>query len=266
MLSNVSFAGAAAAALVVAGSASAVSISNNPISDRATLLTGFTELNLATYATNSGFGGTLSGANSNTYSDTYALAASPTPGAPLSYSGSLTAEVFGNVSSTGTALTDVVIVYTFQSNGFDGFNNLTGSETFTLGINSGFEMDFNYLTAATTQHGNIVAESAAGQITTVDVFDNGVANDTFEFDYLANGGSALGGQDGDEIYTWYVKGTAGTKINVVDVTVTDLGNTTTTTLGFVNNPGQPDLDVPTPGALALAGIGFGAMGVRRRRA
>lgn len=264
MMSKVSIAGVAVAAgLSVASSASAVVISNTSIADRPTLLSGFTELNLATYASNSGFAG-LSGASNNTYTDSYALATA-FPGNPLSYSGDLTAEVFGNVSNTGVALTDVVIVYTFSSNGFDGTDNITGSETFTMGINSGFEMDFNYLTDAGTTHGSVISQSAAGQGSLVEAFDNGAANDTYEFDYLA-GGSALGGQDGSEIYTWYVKGSAGTKINVVDVTVTDFGNTTTTTLGFVTNPGQPDLDVPAPGVATLAALGLGAMGVRRRRA
>ncbi len=266
MLNKLSLVGVVAAAgLSVASSASAVVVSNTSVADRPTLLSGFTELNLATYASNAGFAG-LSGANSNTYADTYALV-SAFPGNPLSYSGTLTAEVFGNVANTGVALTDVVIVYTFTSNGFNGVDNLSGAETFAMGINSGFEMDFNYLTAASTTHGNVTSESSVGQNSLVEVFNNGAANDTYEFDYIAAaGGSALGGPDGSEQYTWYVSGTAGTKINVIDVTVTDFGNTTTTTLGFVANPGQPDLDIPAPGAMALAAFGIGAMGMRRRRA
>ena len=140
MLSKVSFAGVAVAAgLCVASSASAVVVTNTSVADRPSLLGGFTELNLATYAANSGFGG-LSGASSNTYSDSFALASS-FPGFGLSYSGTLTAEVFGNVSTTGTALTDVVIVYTFVSNGFDGFDNVSGTESFVMGIDSGWEID-----------------------------------------------------------------------------------------------------------------------------
>jgi hypothetical protein len=263
MLSKVNFAGVAlAAGLSVASSASAVVITNTSVADRPTLLSGFTELNLATYASNSGFAG-LSGANSNTYVDTYELI-SAFPGNPLSYSGTLTAEVFGNVANTGVALTDVVIVYTFQSNAFDGTDNLSGTETFAMGINSGFEMDYNYLVAPSTTHGNVIAQSAVGQSSLVEAFDNGAANDTFEFDYTPGAGR-LGGPDGDETYTWYVSGSAGTKINVIDVTVTDFGNTTTTTLGFVSNVGQPDLDVPAPGVLALASLGLGAIGARRRR-
>ena len=46
--------------------------------------------------------------------------------------------------------------------------------------------------------------------------------------------------------------------------ITDFGAVTIKSLALVNNPNQPDLTVPGPGAAALMGLA-GLVGLRRRR-
>lgn len=258
-MTKLSFAVGLSAAGAVCASAAGVTVTNNPVADRPTLTAGFAELDMSAYAVQNGFSG-LSGPNNNTFETSFVLN-SPSG---QNFSGSLRAEVFGNQGTTGPGLTDVIIVYTMTGNGFDNGANFSTIDAFTLGLNSGAEIDFGYLTSAT--HGRVTAESTPGQADPqVDVFDNSGSNDTFRFDFNLGGlGDGLGAFDGDEMYTWYVRGDASVAVNVVDVTVADAGSLTTQTLGFVNIQGQPDLDVPAPGALALAGIGFGALARRRR--
>lgn len=181
------------------------------------------------------------------------------------FSGTLRAEVFGNVGSPNSAaLNDVVIVYTFQSNAA-----LVGAESFHFGVDTHTQIDFARLSTAT--QGRIDADTAVefGQgDPLITIFDNVGSNDSFLFDWNPppGGGSTtdrLGGSQA-ETFTWYVRTTGDVKLNFVDVDITDFGVTTIRSLALVDNPGQPDLNVPAPAAATLFGV-FAAAGIRRRR-
>lgn len=190
----------------------------------------------------------------------------PYTGAGSNFTGTLRAEVFGNVGTPNSAsLNDVMIVYTFVGN-----VALTGAETFDFGIDSSTQVDFARLAAAT--QGRIDADTAVevGQLDpVVTLFDNTGSNDTFNFNWNAAGGSTslnrLGGSQA-ETFTWYVRTSGDVKLNFVNVLITDFGGTTIQSLALVDNPGQPDLNVPAPGVATLLVSAFGVMGVRRRRA
>jgi hypothetical protein len=187
-------------------------------------------------------------------------------GAGSNFTGTLRAEVFGNVSLPNSAsLNDVMIVYTFVGNVAP-----VGSETFDFGVDSSTQIDFSRLAAAT--HGRIDADTAVevGQLDpVVTLFDNVGSNDTFFFNWNSAGGSSsvnrLGGSQA-EVFTWYVRTTGDVKLNFVDVRITDFGSVTIRSLALVDNPGQPDLNVPAPGVATLLVSAFGVMGMRRRRA
>ncbi len=239
---------AAAAALCAASTAHAVAvpIADSSIIDRATLLTGLQPLNLSDQV----YGPQLSGPDSNTFSTTYI-------GGGGNYSGTLTVEIFGNVGQSGAALNDVVLIYTFA--GDDAFN---GAEGFEFGIDSQFELDADDLLGAT--QGTIVGDTSAGQVSPdVTYFENAGANDTWFFDYNAEPDN-LGGPDGDEVVSWYVRAGGDVKLNFVDVTITNFGTVTVDMLALVVDPTQPDLNIPAPGAIALL-AGAGVVGIRRRR-
>lgn len=180
------------------------------------------------------------------------------------FSGVLSVEVFGNVGSLGSSLTDVLLVYSFIGNG----GNANGAETFDFGVDTSLELDFNKLKLAT--HGRIDAETSmeSGQIDPTNVLnDNVSSNDNWFFNYVtgsAGSTSELGGASA-ESYSWYVQTTGDVKINFVDVNITDFGTTKIRSMALVINPSQPNLGVPAPGAvLLLSGAGLIA-GIRRRR-
>ncbi len=58
--------------------------------------------------------------------------------------------------------------------------------------------------------------------------------------------------------------TGAVSVNAVEVAVTDAVNSNAFALSFVNDPGQEDLNVPTPGSAALLGLA-GMAAIRRRR-
>lgn len=177
------------------------------------------------------------------------------------YTGRLTATVYGNVSAPSTALDTVLIVYEFVGNGPSAI------DLFEFGINSGVSLDYGDLLAAT--HGTIADLTTVGQASpVVDLNQNVGSNDTMLFNFGTTGNS-LGGPALTETFAWYVlsnpAGNGGNvAINFVDVEATDFGGAYFQTLAFVSNPGQPDLNVPAPGAAALLGLGLAA-GARRRR-
>lgn len=181
------------------------------------------------------------------------------------FSGTLRAEVFGNVGTPSAALNDVVIVYTFQSDAA-----AVGVESFDFGVDTSKQIDFSRL--STAMHGRIDADTAVelGQLDPIiTIFDNNGSNDTFLFDWNPPPGNSsslnrLGGSEA-ETFTWYIRTTGDVKLNFVDVRITDFGSTTIKSLSLVDNPGQPDLNVPAPAAVALFGAAFAATGLRRRR-
>lgn len=248
---------ALAAVAALAGTAVAVPIVNNPEASFASLETSLgvtlTPINLFSQPiTVSGGGNSLNGPKNVLVSDFSTLF----PNNSLAYSGKLTSEVFGNQSSTGPGLTDVVIKYTFQQNG--GPNSI---ETFNFGVNSGTTIDLVDLLGAT--HGTIINENVSQSSNPAVSADTTLGNNTFDFDFRVNG--AANELINGDTYVWYVAASGDVKVNVVDVTVTDFGNATAKALTFTTTSGQNDLDVPAPGASALALIGLGMAGRRRRR-
>lgn len=172
------------------------------------------------------------------------------------FAGTLTATVYGNVGTPGSSLTDIVVVYEFISTG-----GITPIETFEFGVDSGSNIDFLDIQNAT--QGTILNESTPGQASPfVTLNDNSLSlsNDTLLFDFT-NGADTLA--PGEKI-TWYMTSSANVALNYVDVNVTDFGGTLTQTIAFVTGTGQPDLNVPAPGAVALLAMGAGFASRRRR--
>ncbi len=257
------YAAASVAILAIAGSAiGQVNPVNNSVANRSALGIGgsLVPLNISglPFLTGAINDGTTVGAG-NAYIQNYT-------GNLGNFSGTLRAEVFGNVSTPlSAALNDVVIVYTFVGN-----VSAVGAETFNFGVDTSVQVDFARLATAT--QGRIDADTAvqAGQLDpVVTLFNNVGTNDTFKFDWNSTGGSTglvrLGGSQA-ETFSWYVRTAGDVKLNFVDVNITDFGGTTIRSLALVNNPSQPDLNVPAPGALGLVISVFGLAGVRRRRA
>lgn len=231
--------GAALAALAMAAGAQAVIITDNPVATQAAAIGSLSTLDLS---------GVVSGlTTNNSYSENFAVAA---------YSGTLSATVYGNAPVGSAALTEVLIVYRFVGNGPDGIDQ------FTFGLDSGANLDYGDYLAAT--HGSIGDLRTAGQSNPiVELNDNVNTNDTFRFDFLG-AGDRLGTIGVTETFGWYVRASGDIQIGFVDVLVTDFGSAFPRTLGLVNVPGQPDLNVPGPGAAALLGLGALVAGRRRR--
>lgn len=249
--------------LVVAGSASAFTPTNNATSSRSSLGVG-SSLQPLDLSSEAYFNGSLT--TNNSYSQTFT-------GAGGNYSGRLSVEVFGNVANPGASLNDVLFIYTFRGDGAP-LTRANGAEDFEFGVNSSVEIDYATLIAAT--HGKINNESSlqAGQADAlVTVNDLLVGNDTFKFNFNPSngsgrlvelGGNTLAAPGADEDFVWYVRTTGDIAINFVDVRIADFGFVTIRSLAIVNNPGQPDINVPAPaGALILGAAGLFA-GRRRR--
>lgn len=234
---------ALAPVLCMASTAAAVPLTDNVAPTQAGLTAGLVALDLS---------GIITGLTTNNSLASNFVA----PG--NAYSGSLTTTVYGNVGTPGQSLDTVLIVYEFTGNGPSGI------DSFTFGVDSGINLDFGDLLAAT--HGTIGDLTSVGQVSPiVDLIDNsGVpANDLMVFDFLPNNDS-LGGAGGTETFAWYIMAGGDVAINIVDVESRDFGAVTFQSLSLVNNPGQPDLNVPTPGSIALLMGGVGLQARRRR--
>lgn len=234
---------AAASAVAVSGTAQAVVITDTPVATEAGLISGLVPLDLSSVVTS---GLTTSNSLSVNFSEPNGA-----------YTGTLSATVYGNVGAPGTqALNDVVIVYEFTGNGPDAIDE------FEFGVDSGTSLNFNDLLNAT--QGTIQDLSVGQGSPLVELTDNGATNDTQNFGFQA-AGDLLGGFNNTENFAWYVRTGGDIAINVVDVVVRDFGTVTVQSLGIVDDPDQPDLNVPAPGAAALLGLGGLVAGTRRRR-
>lgn len=249
--------GSAALVLALAGSASAYTRVDT--ASRAALGVGTTlnPLDLTTLGYLNAPGAPNNGVNS--YSQAFI-------GTGSNYTGRLTVEVFGNAPIGSPGLNDVLMVYTFH--GDSGRPN--GAETFHFGVDTSLQIDYAKLDGAI--HGKISGETSmqAGQADpVVSLFNNIGSNDTWLFDHnpASSSGSLveLGGNQNED-FVWYVRTTGDVKLNFVDVKITDFGSITIRSLALVDNPGQPDLNVPAPGAAALLLGGLGIAAGRRRRA
>ncbi|MEC9372548.1 MAG: PEP-CTERM sorting domain-containing protein [Planctomycetota bacterium] len=222
-------------------SASAVVITDTPAATEAGLLTGLVPLDLSSVVVSG-----LTTSNSLSVNFTAPLGA---------YSGTLTARVYGNQGTPGTGLNDVLVIYEFVGNGPDMIDE------FEFGVDSGASLDFSDLLSATQ---GTIQDLSVGQGSPLVELTNGVAtNTTQNFGFLA-AGDGLGGPATTESFAWYIRSGGDVQVNLVDVVARDFGNVTVQSLALVDIPGQPDLNVPAPGALALLGAA-GVMGLRRRR-
>ncbi|TVQ32539.1 MAG: hypothetical protein EA376_05410 [Phycisphaeraceae bacterium] len=240
---------ASAAVIAAAGSlsANATIITDLTVQDELDVLVGLVPLDLSSIVS------TVGGPSNNVFSTTFS---STTPGA---FTGALTATVYGNVGAPGSSLTDIAIIYTFVGDGPSGIDD------FEFGVDSGASLDFDDVLRGT--HGTIVDATTIGQASPVVSLGLDGSNSTLTFDF-SSAGDPLGGFDSpnpvSETFSWYIRNDAAVQINLVDVVVTDFSAATTQTLAFTNIPGQPDIGVPAPGAVALFGLGF-AVASRRRR-
>lgn len=252
-------------AVFAASSALAFNPINNQVTDRATLGVGTTLVPFNVEALPY-LNGTVTG---NSYSQTFI-------GQSNNYSGRLTVEVFGNVADASPALNDVLMIYTFTGDGAPAVR-ANGAEDFEFGVNSSVEIDYTALITAT--HGKIGGESffdpAHGvQLDPVVSVNNNISsNDTFKFNYNPNSGTGrlveLGGNSTSspgqtETFSWYVRSSGDVALNFVDVRIANFGFVTIQSLSLVNNPNQPDLNVPAPGVAGLL-IGVAGLAGRRRR-
>jgi|GEM_PF-2149877 len=191
---------------------------------------------------------TLTGANNTLVSDFTGVLGSTT-----FYSGRLTSEVFANAGSVGPAVTDVVIKYTFEL--FSG--SINAVDAFEFGVNTGINLDAAALIGATQGR---VADEVFNQGSDPVVTVNDASNVLYTFDFAAATDVLAAG----DTFSWYVQQTGAVSVNAVEVAVTDAVNSNAFALSFVNDPGQEDLNVPTPGSAALLGLA-GMAAIRRRR-
>ncbi|MEM8835999.1 MAG: hypothetical protein AAGD00_09290 [Planctomycetota bacterium] len=254
--------GVCAAVGLATASASAVVITNNPRADVAALNTDFfggaiADLDLSGYsiANGLGFESQLSGPSSNVLETTF----TSNLGSPF-FEGTLRAEVFGDNGTTGPGLGQVAIVYTVTLT-----TGLTPVDRIEFGVDSGDEVDIDYLANQATQglltDASLTTPGQAAPL--VETIDNSIINDlwTFDLDDPTFGSDTL---SAGESFSWYVVGPADVPVGLVDATFFDGGVGSGQTLAFVTNPGQPNLDVPAPGAAAAFAVA-GLAATRRRR-
>ena len=233
----------AAPVLVACTAASAVPIFNNAVANQTDVTGGLTALSLTGIITG------LTTSNS-------LVSAFSTGG----FSGTLTTSVFANLGAPGSGVNTVAIVYQFAATGMP-----TPVDQFEFGLDTGADIDFGVLLAAT--QGSIGDLTTAGQTAPlVDLVDNSAlpGNDTQTFDFLA-AGDPLGGTFSEQTFGWYILTDGNVALNRVRVEARDSGGAIFDTISLVKGTGQPNLNVPAPGPLALLFGAGGLVAARRRR-
>ena len=226
-----------ASILAVSAGASAVTITNNAVANATDVTGGLVALDLTGIVTG------LTTTNSLTSSFS-----------TLGFNGTMTASVFANQSTAGPGLNSLTIVYSFVS------NSGTPLDSFEFGLDSGSDLDFTDYARAT--QGSIGDLTTVGQTApVVTLTDNSLlpGNNTLFFDFLAGGN-----QLASESFGWYVQIDGNVVIDRARVQVRDFGGDVFDMLALVRGTGQPDLSIPTPGALGLF-LGAGLVAGRRRR-
>ncbi|MFG0253123.1 MAG: PEP-CTERM sorting domain-containing protein [Phycisphaerales bacterium JB038] len=172
------------------------------------------------------------------------------------YSGAITATVYGDSAIFTPDLTDVVVVYEFEGTG-----EPTPIEAMEFAVNGG-NIDLNF---AELDGGVMGRIDSLSDVVLMDdpilTFNPGPANDSLLFDW---GTPGLGDVLVTEYYGWYTRTTGAIDLGLISVEVRNAGSTQTQTLGVIDDPSQPNLDVPAPGTLAVFGLAAGAMFKRRR--
>ena len=226
--------GVVVTSLVLTAGSAAFGYTRTDVSDLATVTAGMQVLDLSSLGLNNG--------------DTIAFTGS-------AYTGSITATVYGNSPIFTPGLTDVLVVYTFEGNG-----QPTPIEEMEFAV-AGGNLDLNF------------AELDGGVMGRIDdmsdinldsdpllTFNPGPANDSMLFDWTTEG---LGDPFVSQSYTWYTRTSGAIDIGMVNVEVRNSGSVITQTIAVLDDPSQPDLDVPAPGSLALMGLGAFIIGRRR---
>jgi hypothetical protein len=171
------------------------------------------------------------------------------------YTGSITATVYGNSDIFTPGLTDVIVIYEFEGTG-----QPTPIEEMEFAINGGnLDLNFAELDGGTMGRIDDLSDIAL-DFDPVLTFNPGPANDSLLFDWTTDG---LGDVFVSQTYGWYTRTTGAIDLGLVDVQVRNAGSVVTNTIAVLDNPDQPNLDVPAPSAAALLGLGLAAM--RRRR-
>ncbi len=240
------FATATVAGVLMLG---ATAIAQTPITDSPAA--DLTSLGITTELNLSGNGLGTSGPNFNILTSSFA---DTVTGSLVA--GTITSEVFANVSTPGSSLTDVVIRYTLTNSGIDSI------DAFDFGVNGGSALDATDILRA--DQGTLTNATSAGQVSPAVSIDTLASNPLWKFDFADAG--TLDQLAPGETFVWYVKSDGDNAIGVVDVVVQNAVPAIGQALAFVDsNSGQPDLNVPAPGAVVLSVFGV-AFATRRRRA
>ncbi len=171
------------------------------------------------------------------------------------YNGAITATVYGNSPIFTPGLTDVVVLYTFEGEGTP-----TPIEEMEFAV-AGGNIDLNFAELDSGIMGRIDDISDIYlDMDPVLTFNPGPANDSLLFDWSTE---TLGNPFVTEQYSWYTRTTGAIDMGLVEVQVRDAGSYVTQTLAVLDDPNQPNMDVPAPGSLAL--LGLSALALRRRR-
>ncbi len=238
---------AALAAIGSVASAAPTPVTQNDVPSFSTLQTAFslTEINLSTQ----GIAG-LSGPASNTFVSNFSSINGVNTGV-------LTSEVFANVGTPGTGVSDVVIRYTFENT--SSFGNVI--EGFDFGVDTGAALDAGDIQSAV--HGRILdADTSASGINPAATIDPLASSPVFQL-ALNDGGNPV--LSPGESFQWYIRAGGDVAVSLVDVNVVDFEDAKAQAISFVDLQGQPDLNVPTPGTAVLAVAGV-LVASRRRRA
>ncbi len=222
-------------ALCFAAGAPALGYTRSDVADLSTLTAGLQVLDLSTLGLTNGMNIPFTGP---------------------AYSGSITATVYGNDAIFTPGLSDVVVVYDFLGTG-----EPTPIEAMEFAVNGG-NIDLNFAELDGGVMGRIDALSDVALIADpILTFNPGPANDSLLFEW---GSAGLGDVFLAQGYSWYTRTTGAIDLGLINVEVRNAGSVTTQTLGVIDDPSQPNLNVPAPGSLAVFGLAAGALFKRRR--